>query len=143
MTRPARRILLGVGLVVGAGAMFAAGVSIGLKYERDRFEVAKLFSVEKADDYLTDGKPAKALAALHFAKAYESLRGDTDALLAKAYLADAEPCLAQAFAESHLRYMERNKLTTFSSYESTRNLYQRAAAQCATTALAAGVSTSK
>ena len=67
---------------------------------------------------------------MHFAKVYESLRGDTDGMLAKAYLANGEPCLALAFAESHLRYMEWNKLTPLSSYGKSQELRERASIKC-------------
>jgi hypothetical protein len=113
-----------------AAAAFVAGVMSGEHFERQQFELAKLFSVAKADEYLASGKPDKAISVLHFAKAYETLYGDTDGMLARAYLANDEPCLAQAFADSHLRYMEKNKLMALSGYDVSRDLGGRAYAKC-------------
>jgi hypothetical protein len=125
-----RRALWITGGILGASAGFVGGTLFGTHVEQQRFEVSKLVSVAIADDYLANGQPDKALPALHFAKAYESLRGDTDGLLAKAYLATGEPCLALAFAESHLRYMERNKLTPLSMYGKSKELREAASTKC-------------
>jgi hypothetical protein len=125
-----KRSLWITGAILGALALFYGGVRLGVYAEQQRFELAKSFSVVKADEYLANDKPEQALSALHFAKAYESLRGDTDGLLAKAYLADGEPCLALAIAESHLRYMDRNKLTPLAGYAKSQELRERASVAC-------------
>jgi len=110
---------------------FIGGEKIGEYFEHQKFELAKEFSVIRADQYLEAGNFEKAISTLHFTKAYERLRGESDAMLARAYLGNSEPCLAQAFADSHLRYMERNKLTPLSSYASSGELYARASQACA------------
>jgi hypothetical protein len=125
-----KQLALPLGACLGVAAIFLGGVKLGERFSRNQFEVAKLFSTTQADEYLAAGKPAKAVQLLHFAKAFEEITGSTDALLGKAYLADGEPCLAQAFAESHLRYMERNKLTSFSSYGTTIDFDERASVAC-------------
>jgi hypothetical protein len=45
-------------------------------------------------NYLDKAQPDMAIPALFFAKAYELRHGDTDGMLATAYLANGEPCLA-------------------------------------------------
>ena len=132
MTTQWKRFLWIAGGLLGAFALFYGGVLLGAYYEQQRFELAKIGSVAIADEYLKNGDPERALSALHFAKAYENerLRGDTDGLLANAYLADGEPCLALAYAESHLRYMERNKLTPLAGYGKSQQLRERTSVAC-------------
>ena len=129
---PSRRYLtwssIAVLVVIGS---FVAGVKFGEHFEHQRFELMKDLSVVQADESLSKGDFGRAIAVLHFTKSFERIRGGSDAMLAKAYLGNDEPCLAQAFADSHLRYMERNTLTSLSSYASTLDLYERASKQCA------------
>ncbi len=116
--------------IVALCVAFIAGVKVGEYFEHQKFELAKAFSVVQADEYLAAGNFEKAISILHFGKAYDRIRGGSDAMLAKAYLGNGEPCLAQAFSDSHLRYVERNKLTSLSSYVSTQDLYVRASQAC-------------
>jgi len=125
-----RRDVWITGAVVLGCALFIGGVLLGKHLERQNFELMKAFISTKATDYLANGQPGKALSASHLAKAYETLPGDTDGLLARAYLANDEPCLAMAFAESHLRYVEKYKLATLPGYAKARELSEQASTKC-------------
>ena len=46
--------------------MFAVGLAVGRKYERDRFEVLKAFAPVQVDEFLVKGEFDKAIALLHF-----------------------------------------------------------------------------
>jgi hypothetical protein len=131
--------------IVALCAVLIVGVKVGEYFEHQKFELAKALSVVQADEYMAAGNFEAAIPVLHFTKAYDSRRGSSDVLLAKAYVGNGEPCLAQAFADSHLRYMERNNLTPLSSYASTQALYERASQECAKVmrAFASSASTAK
>jgi hypothetical protein len=129
--RPWRYAVVASWMVLALVGTFAAGEKFGEHFAHQQFELFKEFSVVQADEYLAAKNYEKAIPILHFSKAFDRIRGSSDAMLAEAYLGNGEPCLAQAFADSHLRYMERNKLTSFSSYASTQDLYDRASWACA------------
>jgi hypothetical protein len=124
-----------VGWTLGVAALtFGAlilGTLVGAKYERDRFQLAKDFAPTLAAEDLARGDFDKALRALHFAKSFEPRIGFTDAALGNAYLAKGQPCLAQAFLESGLEWMTREKLTDeIRVYSSAKQALPNAAAQC-------------
>jgi len=105
--------------------MFAVGLAVGRKYERDRFEVLKAFAPVQVDEFLVKGE---------FDKSFEPRVGWTDASLGKAYLAKGQSCLADAFLESGLEWMNREmtpqQLQQLRMFASAQEASTRARTEC-------------
>ena len=132
---PNSRTLTWAGVAVAvAAAMFAVGLAVGRKYERDRFEVLKAFAPVQVDEFLVKGEFDKAIALLHFEKSFEPRVGWTDASLGKAYLAKGQSCLADAFLESGLEWMNREmtpqQLQQLRMFASAQEASTRARTEC-------------
>jgi hypothetical protein len=111
--------------------LFVVGVMLGARMERNRFEVAKAFATTAAEEYLAAGNVDRALSTLYFAKAYDPIEGGIDGLLGRAYQAKGNPCMAEAFYESNVNYMERNGLTELlPSYRQTKELLTESTKTC-------------
>lgn len=131
MTKFTRRALIAIVSVTAAVGVFLVGVYFGRTYEKNQFELLKLFAPMQADELLKKGDVDGAIRVLHFAKAFESIRGDQDAELGKAYLVKGNACLAKEFLTSSLAYMEANKLTQLKMYASTKDAFEHASVECA------------
>lgn len=124
-------VTLSIGIIA-----FVAGMLYGRHVESNRFEVAVGFATIRAQEHLDAGNVERAMSELYFAKANERMLGSTDGLLGKAYMVDRKFCLASAFLESYLKYVDRNNLGELQSVDRAgyRALATRAAKECAATA---------
>jgi len=130
MTSSLRRVLFGIVVVAGVALGFMVGVLVGRDYEQKQYELIKLLAPMQADEYLQQKEVDKAISMLHFAKATETIAGDQDVSLGKAYVAKGQPCLGKEFLASGLNYMRINKLTELPGYLSTVALLEQASAEC-------------
>ena len=130
MELPGTRVTWLLYAIAVAIGVFLLGVALGKQYEQAFFEMDKTSAIADAESFLAHGDIDKAIARLHFAKAFEPRVGWTDAELGKAYLAKGQPCLAQDFLASGIDWMTREKLRDLSMFATAKDSYRKATEQC-------------
>ena len=119
----------GIGVTLGA-AILVVGLVGGSWFSREYSQYLANSAPLAAEGFLVTGQPDKALKQLFIAKLHEARDGMTDVMIGRAYAAQQKHCLAQAYLESGIKFMERERLTGSASFGAANTLLSEQSAAC-------------